>query len=107
MQTIVSFKPATPLSPEIALALPLTAAYATWHAEAVVQTLQPTPPHPLSQVQLDEVKFAKPGDDADGWAKERLEPSNMVPPHPGCAQVAPPKPGGQRQLEALDGEVSP
>jgi hypothetical protein len=66
LQTIVSFKPARPLSPEIALALPLTAVYATWHAEAVVQTLQPTPPHPLSQVQLDAVKFAKPGDDADG-----------------------------------------
>lgn len=65
------------------LELPPTAAYAVWHADALVQTLQPNPVHPLVHEQPEEVKLGKPPEAAEDGARERWEPSNMVPPHPG------------------------
>ena len=98
---MVSFRPDTWVVAEL-LELPLTAAYADWQADALVQTLHPTPVHPSVHEQPEEVKLGKPPDAEEGGARERLEPSNMVPPHAGWEQFAPPNPGGQRQPDALD-----
>ena len=63
--------------------------------------MQPVPVQPVEQEQPAAVKF---GDPPDAGTKERLEPSNMVPPQAGCEQFEPPKPGGQRQLDEEDAE---
>lgn len=80
LHTMVSL---TPVVEVLSLALPLTAAYAAWHADAVVQTLQPTPVHPSVHEQPEEVKLGKPPEATEDGARERWEPSNMVPPHAG------------------------
>ena len=67
----------------------------------MVQTLQPVPVQPVEQEQPAAVKFEDP---PDAGTKERLEPSNMVPPQAGCEQFEPPNPGGQRQLDEEDVE---
>lgn len=80
---MVSLRPDAWAVAALELAFPPTAAYAAWQADALVQTLQPNPVHPLVHEQPEEVKLGKPPEATDDCARERWEPSNIVPPHPG------------------------
>lgn len=73
--------------------MPWTLASPDWHACALWQTLQPVPVQPSSHAQVVKLANGVP------LASERLEPWKRVPPHAGCEHVAPPKPGGQAQVE--------
>src|ERR1700722_19217337 len=62
------------------------------------QTLQPTPPHPLSQVHPPAVRFPLASRGVSG----RCGPWKMSPPQAGCEQFEPPKPTGQMQPELFE-----
>lgn len=67
-----------------------------WHAGELWQMLHPNPPQPDSQEQPELVKFAK--DVVFPCTRSLLDPWKMSPPHGGCEQDGPPKPGGQLQV---------
>lgn len=97
LQTRVLFCPSSsPVKDESELSNEFAA---LWQAEAVWQTLQPVPVHPLWQEHPDEVRLANPPDEVD--VKGLCEPSKMFPPQANSEQVEPPVPVGHSQLVPL------
>jgi hypothetical protein len=83
--------------------LPPLAVNALWQTVEDWHTLHPVPVHPAGQAHEDEERF--PNEVADApETSGRCAAWNMFPPHAGAEHVAPPKPGGHAQADALMGE---
>ena len=87
----------------VSLVLPPAAKNALWQTVEVLHTLHPVPVHPAGHAHAEDETF--PNEVAVApETRGRCRAWNMLPPHAGAEQVAPPKPGGHAHADELRGE---